>query len=31
VNQNPKAAYYELQQDLQQAAGVQQHIRTPNR
>jgi endo-1,4-beta-xylanase len=30
VNQNPKAAYYELQQDLQQAAGVRQHIRTPN-
>jgi endo-1,4-beta-xylanase len=30
VNQNPKPAYYELQQDLQQAAGVRQHIRTPN-
>jgi len=25
VNQNPKAAYFELQQDLQQAAGVQFH------
>jgi endo-1,4-beta-xylanase len=30
VNQNPKAAYYELQQDLQQAAGVRPHVRTPN-
>jgi len=30
VNQNPKLAYYELQQDLQQAAGVQHHLRTRN-
>jgi endo-1,4-beta-xylanase len=30
VNLNPKPAYYELQQDLQQAAGVQHHVRTRN-
>jgi endo-1,4-beta-xylanase len=30
VNQNPKLAYYELQQDLQQAAGVQHHLGTRN-
>jgi endo-1,4-beta-xylanase len=30
VNLNPKAAYFELQQDLQQAFGVQHHVRTRN-
>ena len=30
VNQNPKPAYFELQQDLMQAAGVQHHVRTRN-
>jgi endo-1,4-beta-xylanase len=30
VNLNPKPAYYELQQDLQQAAGVRRHVRTRN-
>jgi endo-1,4-beta-xylanase len=30
VNQNPKPAYFELQQDLMQAAGVMQHQRTRN-
>ena len=30
VNLNPKPAYYELQQDLRQAAGVQHHVRTRN-
>ncbi len=31
VNLNPKPAYYELQQDLQQAAGVRRHSWTPDR
>ncbi len=30
VNQNPKPAYFELQQDLMQAAGVEHHVRTRN-
>jgi len=30
VNQNPKPAYFELQQDLMQAAGVKHHVRTRN-
>jgi endo-1,4-beta-xylanase len=30
VSQNPKPAYFELQQDLMQAAGVKRHVRTRN-
>ncbi len=30
VNLNPKPAYYELQQDLMESAGVRHHVRTRN-